>query len=256
MAKFKIQATGRFLMLSAFCIVLNGCVGLETYIVSSPISNSSQVDISKKGRFVLDDTVIFVSPTNYVHVNSGALWFSVIPVTEDIPQKDQGFSPGYYIGSFQKPGFFIFEIFFAVGKTPIIFYPGDIVLRHRGKEWRPVNTYELVKMHDATNPFWGHEPFRQLCAGKEQDTHKRHYYHNPIMVTHYDGTTNQLPGIGVPKRIQLEQDTNRCYALKFLVDPPDPREEFDIEFSSLQINNRNVPIRIKYAPLTVKEGHG
>lgn len=255
MTRLMTFATGKFLMFSMLCAVLSSCAAVNTYIVSRPTGNSPQVDISKKGRLVIEDAVIFVSPTNYVLINSGVLWFEVISATEDIPAKDQGFRPGYYEGSDKKPGFFIVELFFAVGKNPMLFYPADVVLRYRGQEWRPVNTYELDKMDDATNSFWGHEPYRILCAGKERDKLERRQYHNPIVVTHYDGTSNKLPGIGVPKSLKLDKDSRHCLALEFSVNPPDPREEFDLDLGSLQANNRSIPIRIRYAPNTVTERH-
>lgn len=257
MAKSQTLPIGSHLILSVVLAALNGCSAMSTYAVSRPISNSPQVNISNKGRLKLEDTVIFVSPTNYVLINSGIEWFPMIPDTQDIPPKDQDYSSGYYEGfGHKKPGFFILEVFFAVGKKPVVFYPGSVVLRYHGNEWRAINTYELVKMVDATNPFWGHYPYNRLCAGKEQDSHERHYYHNPIMVTHYDGTANKLPGIGVPERIKIEVGAKRCFALEFPVNPPDPREQFNVEFRSLRIDDRDVPIQIKYVPDTVKHRHG
>lgn len=66
-------------MLSAVSIVLNGCLALETYIVSRPISNSPQLNISYKGRLEIEDAVIFISPTNYIKVKDGLEWFPMIP---------------------------------------------------------------------------------------------------------------------------------------------------------------------------------
>lgn len=162
----------------------------------------------------------------------------------------------YYMDSDKKkPGFFILEIFFAVKTKPIVFHPGDVVLRYRDKSWRPVNTYELVKMNDSTNPLWGHSPINPLCAGKEQDRHKRHYWHNPIAITGDTGVARKLRGMGVPESIRLEQDTNQCFALEFPMNPPDPKDEFNVEIPSIQINNREIPIKSKYVPDTVKEKH-
>jgi hypothetical protein len=180
----------------------------------------------------------------------------MIPVTDDIPPEDQSFQTPYYVDSDKKkPRFFILEIFFAVKTKPIVFHPGEVVLRHRNKEWHLVNIYELVKMFDSTNPLWGHSPTNPLCAGKEQERHKRHYGHNPIAPTDYTGVARKLPGLGVPQSIRFERDTEYCFALEFPVNPPNPKDEFNIEIPFIEINNRKIPIKIKYVPDTVTERH-
>lgn len=261
-------------LLSLAYFVLSGCVGTATYAVSRPVSESSNVNISWQGRLKLGDTVMFVSPANAVEIKNGTVWLIVIPVIQDVPANELFFIPGYYRtidprnpGTFVyglTPGFFIFEIFFDTGKHSIEFAPAETVLHHHGKEWRPVNSYDLVKNLESTGSLLGHYRYEDdLCVSKE----KGFYFTlkepgqagrflevplgNPLITPEKSGAPTKIKGLGVPKKMLLSRNTKYCLALEFPVNPPDPREdEFTIEINGLRIDDKNVPLRIKYVPDT------
>lgn len=241
------------------CLALSGCVGISTYAVSRPVSESPGIGISQQGRIKLGDTVMFVSPANAIEIGNGLIWLIVIPTVQDVPVDKQYFRPGYYRSSDPRnpeifnysltPGFFIFEIFFDTGKHAIEFSPANTVLRHDGKEWRPVDAYELVKKLESTGPILGHYLYEDsLCGNKEKDPYS--ILHNPLMTLEKSGAPTKLKGIGVPEKITLDKETKHCFALKFAVNPPNPREEFGIKINSLFIDGKNLPIRIKFVPDT------
>lgn len=245
-------------------LAVSGCAGIATYAVSRPISESPNIDISWQGRLKLGDTMMLVSPANAIEIRGGLVWLVVIPTVQDVPTDKQYFWPGYYQNGDLRnpeifkdsltPGFFIFEIFFETGKHSVEFAPADTVLRHGGKQWRPVNTYELVKKLENTGSILGHYPYEDsLCGNREKGPYS--ILRNPLLSLEKSNTPKKIKGIGVPEKMMLNSKTRYCLALEFPINPPDPRkEEFTIEIKFLRIDGKNIPLRIKYVPDTTTHG--
>jgi len=223
---------------------------LHRYAVSRPVSETPNITVSKIGRIEIADATIFISSTNAVRIESGTSWFGV-PVLDEVAPERQTFGLGYYHYG-KEPGFYILEIFFAVQNQPIFFTPRDLVLHYRGKEWRPVSAYSLVKQYDTTNPWWGHNLYWPLCAGPEQKV--PYAFHNRRMITSESGVKTKRPSLSVSDRLTLNSNTKHCFAIEYEINPPDPREVFSVEFNILS-NDQTIPIRIKYVPDTVREQH-
>jgi len=228
------------------CLILSGCLGVSTYAISRPASETPGVNISGVGRIALGDAVMFVSPTNAVEIVRGLDFFPYIPIRSGIEQERQYFWSGYYQNSDKRnPGFFILEVFFEVGQHPVVFSPSKVVLLYKEKERHPINMYELFKNLESTGWF-SHHPDYELCASKEKGPYV--ILRNPLITLDRFDNPIKRKGIGIPEKLVLEKETKHCFALEFPVSPPDPRDEFSLEFGYLSIDGKNVPIRIKYAP--------
>lgn len=231
------------------CLVVSGCVGVSKYAISRPVSETSGINISGVGRIALGDVVVFVSPTNVVEIVEGLDFFPYIPIRSEIEQERQNFWSGYYQNSDRRnPGFFILEVFFEVGQHSVVFSPSKVVLLYKGEGQHPINIYELFKNRESTGWVLGHHPDLELCAGKEKGPYA--ILGNPLITLDKFDKPMKRKGMGVPEKLVLEKETKHCFALEFPISPPDPRDEFSLEFGYLFIDGRNVPIRIKYVPDT------
>lgn len=155
-----------------------------------------------------------------------------------------------YYSEEKESAYFLLEVFFAVHELPISFSLQDVVLKYRGKDWRPVGAYSLVKYWDTTQR-WGHNLFWPLCANPE---HKSTYVDDQRMITSNFGERMKRPSISVSERMMLGSNTQHCFSIEFEMIKPDPRDEFNVEFS-IRVNDKNIPIRIKYVPGTVRSRH-
>jgi hypothetical protein len=238
----KIFHAVRIVIILFLICIATGCMAISRSVVSRPVSDSPNISVSNIGRMKIADAIIFISSDNHVIIEEGTSWFGV-PFLDKIPPEEQSFIDGSYYFT-KEPGFFIIELSFSVQGQPLFFTPRDLVLHYHGKDLRPVSAYSLVKMYDTTNAWAGHNLTFPLCSGREEkpyryQMHDRRMYH---------------PSLNVSDRLTLDSNTQHCFAVEYEINPPDPHEEFSVEFS-IQLKDQNVPVRIKYVPDTTVE-HG
>lgn len=60
-----------FLILCAICASTSGCLALEGYAVSQPVSETPNISVSKIGRIKIEEATIFISSNNKIRIESG-----------------------------------------------------------------------------------------------------------------------------------------------------------------------------------------
>ena len=249
MISTRIKRATTLLTLTLLCIFISGCSALQVYAISNPVSDTQNIEISPIGRLSIDDSILFISSTNYVQIASGEVWLGVRDV-KPVPTEQQAFNSYYYdAGNRMTPGFYIIELFVAAGSKPITIVPSDMVLTYRDRKWKPSNSYDLAKAYKATNALSGHSPYLPLCGAPELNYK---YTRNPLNT--YEGSKIERRKGNLPSKFTLERNNNYCIALEFPINPPNPRDEFRLSVP-LMVGDSKIPLSIHFSPGKIEERH-
>jgi hypothetical protein len=245
-------AVAAVVLASALC----GCAGARAYLVSEPVSESPGISVRDNGWMMVNDTVIFISPTNWVRSGGWIEWLGLIKASEtQIPANEFTFGSSYYLdhyyvdGRFRRedagvPDFFILEFFLAAGSGPVSFSAVGTTLRSERGAYPPTELFgALNKSLASTSRYWGHEPYWDLCESPYFTSARSS---SPLL---------RARSLDIDSPLRLDAGDRECIAIKFQISPPDPRQPFSLEIDGLVIDGKSVPIRIKYRPHVAVDRH-
>lgn len=218
---------------------LAGCVTVSERLISVPSLQASKYSVTRAGMIEVGDVAIAIRPVNAIVVGRGQ-GPEFFTKAESLGPGQLAYDPIYYDKrTVADTDYFILELMIGPGRNRVKLDFRDVVLTIGNRVFRPSGYFDL-------EPRYGVGPI------KRHSDYSPYPFCKPSQAPNWSGANiaKQSSEKKIENTIQLREEREYCFAIKFNTPPPHPSSPFLVELNRVTVNGETIPLKIQFTPGT------